>query len=496
MIELVQPENDKVLIGIPTERVLFPEFVENRDNIVAKLAGRCIGISAMKGHRVDRNRDQIVQDFLSHPDKPDWLLFLDSDMLFPTDIGMRLMALRLPVVGGLYFHRSNHLPFVMTEFDYQPDQYGRMRRTWLFERQLVYDFLDKEARLPMHDGAVAIDGAKGRIIPCDAVGTGCMMIHRSVLEALEPPWFEYREMAESEDLTFCYRVKHELDVQVYADLGSVCGHFFNVPQGHKQFREAHRLRGVQASGYSLPQAASWLASFAGYASKEQAMQALLSYNQDELSRLWNERGDIGDIDFYNLASVGEQYLLDLLHWNRTSTFATFRNGLMGIEDKKVVVIGSGIGTLAIQLAIQRCGVHAYEVNSTLRNFARRRWEWTRENRVHSPIGDVKWKGSFKPGKRYGADMINSVDLVVAIDVFEHMPEKDLRGVFKLLQTMVKKGGRVYCHNNWGQQDLYPMHHNHSESWQEIIETHGFFQLDDLWLVKVHPMMDRSGGDND
>lgn len=483
MDNIIEPRNDLVVIGIPLERFLLPEFVANRDKIISTLGKNAAGLIEMKGHRVDRNRDAIVKEFIHHPAEPDWLLFLDSDMSFPEDIGFRLLSARRPVIGGLYFHRSYHTPFVMTEHKDVEDEYGRMHRSWTFERQKVYDYLES-AGLPMKNSAATIDGADGRIIKCDAVGTGAMMIHRSVLHALEPPWFEYRELAESEDLAFCWRVKHELGLDIYADLGTICGHYFSVPLGHSQFRDSFRRRGLLGSGYDVQTGALWIEDFSGIL---YGTERIMSYSNEVIKELWENRGDITDIEFYTMKEVGEAYLLDLLHWNESDTFKIFKNKLVGIEKKRVVVVGSGIGTTAIQLAMQGCSVYAYEANPVLRDFARKRWEWTKERRVHSPYGEIEWRGPFKRGMIIGVDMLNSIDLVVSLDTFEHMPEIELAGVLKYLSMMLKKGGRLFAHNNWGQQDVYPMHHDHSEIWEKLTEEVGLFQLDDLWLVKVTPM---------
>jgi 2-polyprenyl-3-methyl-5-hydroxy-6-metoxy-1,4-benzoquinol methylase len=479
--EIVSPKNDLVLVGVPLERFVIPEFMENRDAIMAALGSRAVGVTQTKGHRVDRSRDTIVQIFLEHPDQPDWLLFLDSDMTFPVDIGLRLLSAHKPVIGGLYFHRGNHNPFVMTESSRVEDQFGRLARSWEFERELVANFLNN-AGLPMRDGAVAIDGADGRIHPCDAIGTGCMLIHRSVFEQMEAPWFEYGEHAQSEDLSFCWRVKHELDTQVYVDLGSVCEHFNSVAMGHAQFRSNYKVRGIRLSEYSVGLAGKWLEEFAGY---EDGQGALANYSPDTLKALWEERSDgTRDIDFYMSKSVGEQYLLDLLRWNGGPMFAQFKDVLVGLEGINALVIGSGVGSLAIQLALQKCNVSAFEANGVLRKFAKKRWEWTKENKAHSSFGDIEWNGAFRRGTRTPAWLLDSVDIVVAIDVFEHMPEEALNGAFYYLSSRVKRGGRVFFHNNWKQQDIYPMHHDHSDIWEDIVESYGFFQLDDFWLVKV------------
>lgn len=41
-----------------------------------------------------------------------------------------------------------------------------------------------------------------------------------------------------------------------------------------------------------------------------------------------------------------------------------------------------------------------------------------------------------------------------------------------LGSVLAERGSVYAHNTWGQQDIYPMHHDHSIAWAEWCEAMG------------------------
>jgi len=460
---------------------MIPEFMHNRDAIQGSLfrAGLGIELFHAHGHRVDRNRDKIVQRFLAHKKEPDWLLMLDSDMIHPVDCGLRLLGHRVPIVGGLYFHRGTHEPLVFRQSK-EPfvDEYGRENLAWEFMQDEVYNFL-AGANLPNIDKAYSLAAPGNPLLECDAIGTGCLLIHRSVLLDMEPPWFEYRTGARSEDIDFCYRVKKELDIPIYADMSTICGHLAYVPMGQAQFRIKYRGRGVIATNYSEDTAVMWLERFARMRGADERMA---NYTPRQLAKLWEAAQEAGlsDLVFYTQKEVGEIYLMDLLWWNASPLFANFRNTLMDATNRKVLVIGSGIGTVAMQLAAQGCDVTAIEPNKTLREFARSRWEWTKKNKLSTATGKLAFRARFARGRPRNY----LFDMAVAIDVLEHMEEDVLHSTMSLLGNNVRMGGTVFLHNNWEQQDLYPMHHDYSEIWPSLVADYGFIQTGELWLTRT------------
>ncbi|GAH78661.1 unnamed protein product [marine sediment metagenome] len=71
-----------------------------------------------------------------------------------------------------------------------------------------------------------------RLVECDAGSTACLLLHREVLEAIEPPWFrlQYDEDGvcnAGEDFTFFDKVKAK-GYGVYVDLALQCGHYKTV----------------------------------------------------------------------------------------------------------------------------------------------------------------------------------------------------------------------------------------------------------------------------
>lgn len=68
------------------------------------------------------------------------------------------------------------------------------------------------------------------VVECDAVGFGCVAIHRRVFEAMQYPYFrmEYNEAGSiTDDMTFC-RDARELGFRVAMDFDLQCDHFSTV----------------------------------------------------------------------------------------------------------------------------------------------------------------------------------------------------------------------------------------------------------------------------
>lgn len=488
----IKPDTKSVFIGICEERVYIPDFEASLDALVANRGDiNVIGIHRARGHRVDRNRDKIVKAFFANPSKPDYLLFLDSDMTFPENIIERLVGWNLPIIGGLYFHRKLNFPFVFKEVGKKEDEWGRkiFYHEYMFDE--VYDFLNS-VDLPRRDLAVAID-APGRLLHADAIGTGAMLIRRDVLERMDGPWFEYSHGAESEDLTFCRKARG-LGFQIHADLGTICGHVRMTAGGYSQFLDAYKARGLQATNYDFHGGINMLAHCLDIPNEE-AGELITKYHPRILADHYHKMVDaeaeadneLRDIDFYTSHETGELYIPELIRWNASPTFGYFREQLMSVEGAKVLEIGSGIGSIAIQLAAQECDVDAFEANAELIKFSKRRLEWLEDKeKFMGRKGKIEWHGAFKPGRVLPATP-GAYDLVVALDVLEHMDLDTLKKVVEYISMYLKVGGRLFAHAAWGDhttEGVHPFHYDHSSAWPELLKANGLFKISDLWYVKV------------
>lgn len=174
------PQHGNVLCAIlNTEAVTFTWSIGLRNLIIP---GPVIGLSGMP---FDHARNAACMRCLEGDF--DYIFFLDSDVIPPNDAVLRLMQHNQPIVSGLYFRRSPPVGIpVMIK-----------NGVWLQQ------FLEG-------------------LIEVDRVGSGCLLIHRSVLENFKPQrkskhWFDWRvdmrgsegnnpafdEGCLSEDFTFC-----------------------------------------------------------------------------------------------------------------------------------------------------------------------------------------------------------------------------------------------------------------------------------------------------
>jgi SAM-dependent methyltransferase len=476
---------ETVHIGIPRERTIFPPFFDNFMSILASLreAGMDAGYFVADGHRVDRNRDAIVKNFLEREDEADWLLMLDTDMEHPTNIAQRLTRHKEPIVGGLYFHRTMSTPFCFRKVGTVTDDYGREIESWRPMREEVYEFL-KWSTVPRQSGSLGIDFDEdekppyGPLLECDAVATGALLIHRDVLEKMPKPVFEYQMQGISEDLQFCYNAQKE-GFKIHCDLSTISGHYHIDPQGFDQFMTKWERLGQQVAYWTPEQAAEALVEFYDMPLKK-AEGILAKSSGSEVKYVWNKKPPTTpaeELTFYKKKETGEQYVIELIIWNNSANFVLIKNYISLIRGNKILEIGSGIGTVAIQLALQNNDVTAVEINKHLRDFTKWRIEDS-DRRTLEPfaskkidlIEDVEWWDKVEP---------SSFDVAVSFDVFEHMPEDILKANLKGLARALKPNGRLIYHANFGQQDSFPMHHDYSEQWEEWFSEAGFAQINNF-----------------
>lgn len=164
-------------------------------------------IAHRSGANVSLPRNHVVRDFLDETDG-DWLLLIDSDMVFPPDTIVRLLtaacAADTKLIGALCVAVDEHGAWP-TIYHPAPGAVTRLQ----------------------------LDYPDDTILQVYATGAACLMVHRDVLEAVRAaapsttyPWFEEREIRGrwvSEDIVFCLRVG-ELGFRAYVDCTLKIGH--------------------------------------------------------------------------------------------------------------------------------------------------------------------------------------------------------------------------------------------------------------------------------
>jgi hypothetical protein len=180
------------------------------------------------GPRIASARNELVRATLRSPDNPEWMLMLDADMTFESDLVERFLdvadPVERPVVGGLCF--------------------GGGRGGKLFPT--LYRIVDPAT----NDGkpiSVIADYERDALVQVDATGAACLFVHRSVLLAMQDaygtvtiqgpdgedktvpfaaPWFAesiHNGAEYGEDWTACLRMQR-LGFPIYVHTGIKLGH--------------------------------------------------------------------------------------------------------------------------------------------------------------------------------------------------------------------------------------------------------------------------------
>lgn len=193
-----------IAIGIPFDEMMFSRFFANFlylsimpwDNIITS-----------QSSLLEDARNTIHDAFLDNC-KATHLLMLDSDVLPPPDLIDRLLAHKLPVVGGWYrkkesFHVKNLDGVINT-----------------IQRPVVYDFdkWDEEKKKFVYRERMKEGVGLEKV---DGMGAGCWMIRRDAAEKIgkSPFSFEFG----GEDLTFC-RALIDAGFDIYVDWSLACAH--------------------------------------------------------------------------------------------------------------------------------------------------------------------------------------------------------------------------------------------------------------------------------
>jgi hypothetical protein len=144
------------------------------------------------------SRNTLVQRALDNG--AEWLFFVDDDQALRPDTLMRLLDHGKPIVSGLYLNRNR--PFHPIAFS---------------ER------LEDGTYAPIDLTALPREG----LLQVQAVGAGCLLIHREVLEAIGENWFQHGRVDDwdaSEDIIFCEQAR-KAGFEIFVDLAVQVGHF-------------------------------------------------------------------------------------------------------------------------------------------------------------------------------------------------------------------------------------------------------------------------------
>lgn len=192
-------QGKKVLVGIPHLGTVDFDFAFSFRNLQLPDNIEQMGVFGQKRTIVHQARN-IIANALLNSDF-DWLLFLDSDHTFEPDLLKKLMARDKEIVGAQYFMR---IP------PYAP-VCGKINSEGKPTSVLIKEFSE-----------------------VDGIGMGATLIHRSVFEKIERPWFEFIG-EKGEDIVFCEKAK-EAGFKIWCDPDVEIAHIGEPPKiGIKNF---------------------------------------------------------------------------------------------------------------------------------------------------------------------------------------------------------------------------------------------------------------------
>ncbi len=299
----------------------------------------------------------------------------------------------------------------------------------------------------------------------DIAGTHACLIRREVFETLlgaadkeYHEWFYYPRHSEtSEDGAFSQDAI-AAGFRVGATTAVRAGHICEMVTTWESYQEYLKISGrtVLLDRYSW--LARQVAEFTGE-SKEMVI-ARSTQGIDALRDAWrkaNPQTAQEERAFYETVGA-DVYLYELLAWNCQPFYQDILEGLKGLPRGRVLVIGAGLGTEAEYLDDLGHDVTCYDLPGRLREFAQRRLAGR----------GVEWLDSLYLYERF--------DAIVAVDTLEHIHPDELPATLERIGRLLTKNGTLYAHNNWAQQDSYPMHHDNGEAFAVWCEAQGLTKV--------------------
>jgi hypothetical protein len=148
----------------------------------------------------------------------EYMLHLDSDALIVPESIERLAGWQKPVVSALCFRRTPvYAPVVYRE--------AAQGGGWKQDFDWIRDFLNLHLE-QLHIGhpTLLMDLKDQPLVQVQRCGAHCLLIHRDVLESIQPPWFEaLYDGGGGSDFDFCRKIL-EAGFPIYCDLSVIAGH--------------------------------------------------------------------------------------------------------------------------------------------------------------------------------------------------------------------------------------------------------------------------------
>lgn len=191
----------RVSIAIPCAQLVEPVTLQSMLGVInyAAISGiEIVDIGVTQRQMIDDARNSLVETFLGSD--VDWIFWMDSDMTFPKETLVELFKVAedkdSKMVTGVYYQRKGaNFPVLWSRGDElesgSVSGIGSKRsETNKYVGSFLFPHPDKKEPGTAH-----------------AAGFGCVLIHRSVFEVMDRPWFKFLPGVCSEDFYFFVNAK-------------------------------------------------------------------------------------------------------------------------------------------------------------------------------------------------------------------------------------------------------------------------------------------------
>lgn len=459
IVQLKHGDWGKIAVVTRLEKMVENQFVVAWSHLITKglRPGDSFGI--VKDRTAHQAANEAVRGALQTD--CDTFAFMDSDADFGYDV---IEQLRTLPEGA----------------DYDALQAFYTRRGWppeaiWFKRSELGDLMQCLVWKDNHTEEVAL------------VGLHAVLIRRRVFEgmlAAKPDhvseedfdWFYYpRNKNVSEDAAFSEEAT-KLGYRLGATTAVKTGHISRVTTGWQTYQEQLELSGANEHWNHYYKLVEDVAEFTGEDMDTVIAKAVRgSQNvRDGLAAHDNpQRKDADTLrEFYGADNNG--YLYDLIAWNCSPGYKQIVAPLKEMSGQYTLVVGAGLGGEAEAL-LSSNRVDLFELPGILRTFLIQRY-----NTIHGvnimlssdtilDLWDSRKRPALDDGGRF---LVERYNLIVAVDVLEHIHPDEFEQTLDAMLAMLRPGGAFYFHNNFGEQDKYPMHFDHSAAYAAWIEKNG------------------------
>lgn len=211
------PVNKTVGIAVPIAESVHPKVFQSICSVIAYSCQHGIKVSDIGitvREIIDLARNNLAEAFLGTDSE--WLFWMDSDMHFPPDVLVELFKTveqtGAKIVSGVYYQRKGkNFPVLWSRGD-----------------ELVSGKISGEGSVKSDQnkyvGAFMFpDANKQGPFKAHAAGFGCILVHRSVFEVMDRPWFKTIIGQCSEDFYFLVNAK-ELGFELWVNPKPNLGH--------------------------------------------------------------------------------------------------------------------------------------------------------------------------------------------------------------------------------------------------------------------------------